>query len=844
MSRYIGLTDEEVLENRLKGGKNLITPPKPIPWYKLYLERFKDPIIIILLVATLISLIVGEYRGTYIESLSIIVAILLATSISFWMEYGSKKKFEALKQFSDNDPVIVFRGGGLKKIKKRELVIGDIIQVKGGDDVPADIVLLEAYQVSVNEETMTGESIPNEKEAIDEDPEEEPKDINILLRGTSIVSGNGVGRVIRVGDSTDLGKLHKIATEDKPMTTYLTKDLEILGERFGRVVMIIAALSFIILNIRYFITSYDTLTIPEIIREEINYLMIALALIIAGVPKGLGTSITVSLAYAMKSMMKDNNLVKTLHACEILGYTTHILTNKTGTLTQDKLEVVDSDVKSQDLFWGACINSTAGIDDNGNIVGDPTEGAILKFTKENGNLDYQEIRKNSLIIRQKPFASKWKYMATESIYLLEDSKVYVKGAPEIIRKFVKNIENIDQTEIEEQQKIGRRAISFASGPDLDSLVYDGSLFLEDPLRPGIKESIQECYKAGIEVIMLTGDNGLTANEIATQAGMLKQDDDTSNYQDIWTLDAKDFKGCAWGDPYCGYPNVISRCTPNDKVKICEEFKRYYNGGHTPVIAATGDGVNDIWLLRRADIRLAMEGGTDAAKDIADIVLLDNSFSSIVSGIKWGRSLYKNIQSFLAGQLSINLAVCLTTMISPLVGMEIPFTVIDLLWINIIMNTVMALSVSTEGLDPNVMKDKPRKPGKSILGNGVLEYVVEMGLMIEIFMIFLIIDTKWCGGNGFGMTETGIIATFLMLCTFGTFNVRVVGKNKSIFSGLGKNKWFLRGVLIMFLGSVLLVTIEHEPLSVKEWIKVIGVSTLPCLFYEIEGRLRRRRKRTI
>lgn len=835
MSRYIGLTDEEVLENRLKGGENLITPPKPIPWYKLYLEKYKDPIIIILLVATLISLIVGAYRGTYVESLSIIMAILLATGISFWMEYGSKKKFEALKQFSDNDPVIVFRGGGLKKIKKRELVVGDIIQVKGGDDVPADIVLLEAYQVSVNEATMTGESMPNEKEAIDEDSGEEPKDINILLRGTSIVSGNGVGRVIRVGDSTDLGKLHKIATEDKPMTTYLTKDLEILGKRIGKVVMIIAGLSFIILNIRYFITSYDTLTIPGIIGEEINYLMIALALIIAGVPEGLGTSITVSLAYAMKSMMKDNNLVKTLHACEILGYTTHILTDKTGTLTQAKLEVVDSDIKSQNLFWGACINSTAGIDDKGNVVGDPTEGAILKFTKETGNLDYQEIRKNSLIIRQKPFDSTWKYMATESIYLLEDSKVYVKGAPEIIGKLVKNI---DQAEIEEQQKRGRRAISFASGPDLDSLVYDGSLFLEDPLRPGIKESIQECYKAGIEVIMLTGDNGLTANEIATQAGMLKQDN--SNYQDIWTLDAKDFKKYAWGDPNCGYPNVVSRCTPNDKVKICEEFKVYRNGGHTPVIAATGDGVNDIGLLRRADIGLAMGGGTDAAKDVADIVLLDNSFSSIVSGIKWGRSLYKNIQSFLAGQLSINLAVCLTTMISPLVGMEIPFTVIDLLWINIIMDTVMALSVSTEGLDPNVMKDKPREPRKSILANGVLEYVIEMGLMIGIFMTFLIVDTKRWGGQGFGMTETGIIATFLMLCTFGTFNVRVVGRNKSIFSGLGKNKWFLVGILIMFLGSVLLVTLEHEPLSVKEWIKVIGVSTLPCLFYEIEGRLRRKR----
>lgn len=836
MSRYIGLTDEEVLENRLKGGENLITPPKPIPWYKLYLEKFKDPIIIILLVATLISLIVGAYQGTYVESLSIIIAILLATGISFWMEYGSKKKFEALKQFSDNDPVIVFRGGGLKKIKKRELVIGDIIQVNGGDDVPADIVLLEAYQVSVNEATMTGESMPNEKEAIDEDQGEEPKDINILLRGTSIVSGNGIGRVIRVGDSTDLGKLHKIATEDKPMTTYLTKDLEILGKRIGRVVMVIAGLSFIILNIRYFITSHDTLTIPGIIGEEINYLMIALALIIAGVPEGLGTSITVSLAYAMKSMMKDNNLVKTLHACEILGYTTHILTDKTGTLTQAKLEVVDSDVKSQNLFWGACINSTAGIDDKGNVVGDPTEGAILKFTKENGNLDYQEIRKNSLIIRRKPFDSAQKYMATESIYLLEDSKIYVKGAPEIIGMLV----NIDQTEIEEQQKRGRRAISFASGPDLDSLVYDGSLFLEDPLRPGIKESIQECYKAGIEVIMLTGDNGLTANEIATQAGMLKQD--VADYQDLWTLNAKDFKKCAWGDPNCGYPNVVSRCTPQDKIRICEEFKEYNNGGHTPVIAATGDGVNDIGLLRRADIGLAMGGGTDAAKDVADIILLDNSFSSIVSGIKWGRSLYKNIQSFLAGQLSINLAVCLTTMISPLVGMEIPFTVIDLLWINIIMDTVMALSVSTEGLDPDVMKDKPREPGKSILGNGVLEYVVEMGLMIGIFMTFLIIDTRLWESKLFGMNETEILAMFLMLCTFGTFNARVVGRNKSIFSGLGKNKWFLGGVLIMFLGSVLLVTLEHEPLPPMKWIIVIGLAMYLNILFEIEGKLKQHPKK--
>ena len=593
MKNYQGLSQEEVIKSREQHGKNLLTPPKQKKWWRLYLEKFKDPIIIILLVALGVSFVVGFIEGSLIESIGILVAIILATGVGFWMEYSAKKKFDILNQISDTENVKVIRNNGTTmEIPKDELVVGDIVILSAGDEIPADIELLEAIEFKVDESTMTGESVAVGKRAkINE--EETWNDSGfapfLVLRSTKITEGSGVGVVIKVGDETEIGKTTRQAMEETGGETPLNKQLDGLAGLVSKAAFTMAGLLLLFLNIHHFgFTDFDSGWL-NILGTEVKFFMMAVTLIVVAVPEGLPLASTLSLAFSMKTMARENNLVKKMHACETIGAVNVIFSDKTGTLTQNKMKVVEESIKSYSkVAINGAINSTANINqDNGKVIGNPTEGAILGWINNINDpinkYNYDDIRNEISVVEQVPFNSTNKYMSTKA----SDGILYVKGAPEVVSRLCGDDSYLE--EVSKQQSRGRRAISFASGQDIEHLEYDGSVFIEDPIRPDVPAAIKKCYEAGVDVVMMTGDNIKTAAEIARQAGFSRKLQGQPE-KDVWAVEAKDFDKVAWGDPMCGYPNVIARCKPEDKLNILKKFKELGKGTATEhVCAMTGDG---------------------------------------------------------------------------------------------------------------------------------------------------------------------------------------------------------------------------------------------------------------
>lgn len=593
MKNYQGLSQEEVIKSREQHGKNLLTPPKQKKWWQLYLEKFKDPIIIILLVALGVSFVVGFIEGSLIESIGILVAIILATGVGFWMEYSAKKKFDILNQISDTENVKVIRNNGTTmEITKDELVVGDIVILSAGDEIPADIELLEAIEFKVDESTMTGESVAVGKRAkINE--EETWNDSGfapfLVLRSTKITEGSGVGVVIKVGDETEIGKTTRQAMEETGGETPLNKQLDGLAGLVSKAAFTMAGLLLLFLNIHHFgFTDFDSGWL-NILGTEVKFFMMAVTLIVVAVPEGLPLASTLSLAFSMKTMARENNLVKKMHACETIGAVNVIFSDKTGTLTQNKMKVVEESIKSYSkVAINGAINSTANINqDNGKVIGNPTEGAILGWINNINDpinkYNYDDIRNEISVVEQVPFNSTNKYMSTKA----SDGILYVKGAPEVVSRLCGDDSYLE--EVSKQQSRGRRAISFASGQDIEHLEYDGSVFIEDPIRPDVPAAIKKCYEAGVDVVMMTGDNIKTAAEIARQAGFSRKLQGQPE-KDVWAVEAKDFDKVAWGDPMCGYPNVIARCKPEDKLNILKKFKELGKGTATEhVCAMTGDG---------------------------------------------------------------------------------------------------------------------------------------------------------------------------------------------------------------------------------------------------------------
>lgn len=844
MKNYQGLSQEEVIKSREQHGKNLLTPPKQKKWWQLYLEKFKDPIIIILLVALGVSFVVGFIEGSLIESIGILVAIILATGVGFWMEYSAKKKFDILNQISDTENVKVIRNNGTTmEIPKDELVVGDIVILSAGDEIPADIELLEAIEFKVDESTMTGESVAVGKRAkINE--EETWNDSGfapfLVLRSTKITEGSGVGVVIKVGDETEIGKTTRQAMEETGGETPLNKQLDGLAGLVSKAAFTMAGLLLLFLNIHHFgFTDFDSGWL-NILGTEVKFFMMAVTLIVVAVPEGLPLASTLSLAFSMKTMARENNLVKKMHACETIGAVNVIFSDKTGTLTQNKMKVVEESIKSYSkVAINGAINSTANINqDNGKVIGNPTEGAILGWINNINDpinkYNYDDIRNEISVVEQVPFNSTNKYMSTKA----SDGILYVKGAPEVVSRLCGDDSYLE--EVSKQQSRGRRAISFASGQDIEHLEYDGSVFIEDPIRPDVPAAIKKCYEAGVDVVMMTGDNIKTAAEIARQAGFSRKLQGQPE-KDVWAVEAKDFDKVAWGDPMCGYPNVIARCKPEDKLNILKKFKELGKGTAIEhVCAMTGDGVNDSPSLNHADVGIAMGSGTSVAKEASDIVLLDDAFPSIVTGIKWGRSLYKNIQSFLVFQLIINVATCLVVVLSPILGVDMPFTVTQMLWVNIVMDTLAALCLASEPADENVLTEKPRKQNAFILTKPMYKTIIGMGIFV-FGVLSLIVHDIAQGSIKFGLDLTELFAIFMMINWWNLFNIRVFGKNRSIFYNLKGSSKFLLGSLVIFIGTILIVQFGGEifntrPLDFKEWCIIVASTSPIVIIREIWHRI--------
>ena len=798
-----GLTTSEALA--IGKGKNILTPPASTTWYEMLFDKFKDPIILILIVADIFSFVVNFIQKEPLwEPLAILAAILITTLVGWWQDMSSKAQFDSLNKVSDDELIKVYRDGSVTEIPKCDIVVGDVILLNAGDECPADVQLLSAIDLHIDEAAMTGESVPVVKSVDVIGNPTIPS--NVVLRGTNVTEGSAEGVVTHIGDDTKIGQTTRQAREMTDDKTPLTIQLEKLAGNISVLSFYIGGLLLAFLNAHYFFfTEYDA-SWTSIVANELKFIMTAVVIIIAAVPEGLALSVVLALAYSVKAMMKDNNLVKKMKATETVGAVNIVFTDKTGTLTANRMTVVDSHIINRDqLVLNAAVNSTANIDASGKIIGNPTEGAILNWLDKDLNIDYKYTRNNIHIVNQKPFNSTDKYMSTE----LYNGQVLYKGAPEVIANLCGDKSYLDR--VTEEQNKGRRAISFASKNKKGDLRYDGTVFIEDPVRNDVPDAVSNCYKAGVDVIMMTGDNILTASEIARQANFKSL---TPGLESIRAIEAKDFDEKQLENGV--YPNVIARCKPEDKLRILKAFQeRGY------ICAMTGDGVNDSPSLNHANVGIAMGAGTSVAKEASDIVLLDNAFPSIVKGIKWGRSLYKNIQSFLSFQLTVNVALCLTAMFAPLIGCESPFGIIEILYINLVMDALGALALASEPAMDRVLNDKPRDNNKSIIDSNMIKFIGSSGLVLFATMVAMILFPLNLGA-------TGLFATFMTFNWMNLFRARSFGKNMGTFESLSRNKLFLfvagailvMNVLIVQFGGTIFGT---EALNILQWLEVAGIS---------------------
>lgn len=787
-----GLTSSQAKAKGL--GKNILTPPPTTTWYEMLFEKFKDPIIIILIVADVFSFVVNIIQGEALwEPLAILAAILITTLVGWYQDMSSKAQFDSLNKVNDDEQIKTYRDGQVVQVPKKDLVPGDVILLSAGDEVPADVILQEAVDLHIDESAMTGESVPVEKST--KKIGNPTIDSNVVLRGTIVTEGSGEGLVTSVGDDTKIGKTTRQAHEITDDKTPLTLQLEKLAGLISKLSFVLGGLLLVFLNVHhFFFTNFDHST-TAIVSSELMFIMTAVVIIIAAVPEGLALSVVLALSYSVKAMMKDNNLVKKMKATETVGAVNIIFSDKTGTLTQNKMTVVDSDVVNKnEMIINGSINSTANIT-NGKVIGNPTEGSILQWIGEG----YENYRKNYQVVSQKPFNSTDKYMSTST-----SDSTYIKGAPEVLSKIIGDSSFLDK--VKEQQARGRRAISFAHKNGKGSYIYDGTVFIEDPVRLDVPGAIKKCYGAGIDVVMMTGDNIATATEIGKQAG----------FKTKYSIEAKDWKPEMVKD----YPNVIARCKPEDKLRILKDFQKE---GY--ICAMTGDGVNDSPSLNHANVGIAMGSGTSVAKEASDIVLLDDAFPSIVKGVKWGRSLYKNIQSFLGFQLTVNVALCLTALAGPIFGIDQPFGVIEILYINLVMDALGALALASEPAMDNVLNEQPRDSKEFIINRSMIKFILSSGLVLFGLMIFMILNDK--------ISNTSLFAVFMTFNWMNLFRARAFGKNIGVLENLGRNKLFLGVSSAILIMNVLIVQFGGSifgtaALNLVQWSIVFGISAVALI----------------
>lgn len=823
----LGLNEEQVAESRRQHGRNVLTPPKRTPLWKLYLDKFRDPIIQILLVAAAVSLIFSIMNGEYMETLGIFLAIFLATTIGFYFECDAAKKFSLLTALGEEQPVKVRRNGKVMEVPRSEVVVGDVILLETGDEVPADGRLIDVNELQINESSLTGEPIADKSlnpEGDGDDHGAYPR--NVVLRSSMVMSGRGEAVVTAIGDATEIGKVARKSTESTAVKTPLNMQLDKLAKFVSKIGLTVSFVAFAIFLIHDILVNplwggNDYLRMAQVV---LKYFMMAVTLIVMAVPEGLPMTVTLALALNMRRMLKSNNLVRKLHACETMGAVTVICTDKTGTLTQNKMQVQDFAIENEQLLNEAiAFNSTAELDGNQGI-GNPTEIALLLWLQGKG-VDYRQLRESGKVESQQPFSTETKYMKT--VATIDGQRhEFVKGAPEIVMGMC-NLSQEKQAEIQKlllsYQEKAMRTLGFA----LDGK-WQGVAAISDPIREDVPAAVDRCQGAGITVKIVTGDTVATATEIGRQIGLFE---DKANIPPHSTITGPEWAALSDEEAYkrAAEIRVMSRARPTDKQRLVDMLQK-----RGEVVAVTGDGTNDAPALHYAHVGLSLGSGTSVAKEASDMTLLDDSFGSIANAVMWGRSLYKNIQRFLFFQLVVNLTALLLVLGGSLIGTEMPLTVTQILWVNLIMDTFAAMALASLPPSREVMKDKPRKQSDFIITPGMGKAILWCGLT---FFAAMFVFLFYCERNGEGGVDrhelTWFFTTFVMLQFWNLFNAKAYASQYTAFHRFLADKGLMLVLLFILAGQWFIVTFggdmfRTEPLSWKEWL-IIFVGTSPVLW---------------
>lgn len=855
-NKRIGLTDEQVKQSREQHGKNVLTPPQRTSLWNLYLDKYRDPIIQILLVAAFVSLILAFIEKNFMETIGIFVAVFLATTVGFYFERDAAKKFNLLTALSEEQPVKVRRNGKVMEIPRHDVVVGDVVLVEVGDEVPADGELIVCNDLQINESALTGEPVA-EKSLEGGGDGAYPR--NVILRSTMVMNGRGEFVVTAVGDATEIGKVAKKSTEQTSVETPLHMQLDKLAKMISKVGSVVSVAAFFIFLIHDILTNpvwggKDYFYMAEIV---LKYFMMAVTLIVMAVPEGLPMAITLSLALNMRRMLKSNNLVRKLHACETMGAVTVICTDKTGTLTQNKMQVSALELKQGDealLDTAIALNSTAELND-GKPIGNPTESALLLWLDAQGK-DYEELRKQVNVLKQLPFSTERKMMAT----LAEvdgETYLFVKGAPEIVmKKCIIEDRMLRQSaeELDEWQHKAMRTLAFAykkieasimrtsrtSTAEVVALLDANDLQLQaiaaiaDPIRPDVPAAVQECRHAGIEVKVVTGDTAATALEIGKQIGVFEDEPENIGADgSLTSLDQQMITGEQWEalsdeEAYERAKDirVMSRARPTDKQRLVAMLQK-----RGEVVAVTGDGTNDAPALHYAHVGLSLGSGTSVAKEASDMTLLDDSFKSIANAVMWGRSLYRNLQRFLFFQLVVNVAALLLVLGGSVIGTEMPLTVTQILWVNLIMDTFAALALASLPPSHEVMKEKPRKASDFIINKSIGFGILFCGIVFFLVMFALLVYCERRGKGGVDVHElTMFFTTFVMIQFWNLFNAKALMSHHTAFRHFLKDKGMILVLVLVLVGQWIIVTFGGEmfrttPLSLHEWLLIIGSTSV-------------------
>ena len=871
-----GLTSDQVAESRRKYGENVLTPPKREPLWRQFLEKFEDPIIRILLVALLASVGIAcfEYHeggdaSVFLEPSGIFVAVMLATGIGFWFEVKANRAFNVLNKVNDDDAVQVVRDGHVQEVPKRDVVVGDLVVLNTGVEIPADGELVEAVSMQVNESSLTGEPVVKKSVRPEDFDKDATYPTHCVLRGTTVVDGHGLMCVAHVGDATENGKVFVAAQIDNSVKTPLNHQLDGLGGVITKVSYVLAGLILVGRLITYF-HGLETFEWVGFVAYLLQTVMIAVTLIVVAVPEGLPMSVTLSLALSMRRMLKTNNLVRKMHACETMGATTVICTDKTGTLTQNQMRVSEMRIFGpQDehtdalMAEGIAVNSTAFLDAADGraprVMGNPTEGALLLWLNDRG-ADYESLREAAPVDEQLTFSTERKYMATvvrSAVPGCEGRRIlYVKGAPEIVRRLCAGAAgNVSDAELNDlllgYQNQAMRTLGFAvqelaEGDDTMAdgrvvatrLTFMGVAAIADPVREEVPAAVSSCMDAGISVKIVTGDTPATAREIGRRIGLWQPGDGARNEitgPEFAALSDEELRDRVLD------LKIISRARPMDKKRLVETLQE-----KGQVVAVTGDGTNDAPALKAAHVGLSMGDGTSVAKEASDITIIDNSFQSIARAVMWGRSLYRNIQRFVLFQMTINVAACLIVLIGAFLGTQSPLTVTQMLWVNLIMDTFAAMALASLPPTPDVMHEKPRRRTDFIVTPAMWRGILGMGALFTALLIALLVvfqrydvtsltDFSWLAApeavHYLTPYEESVFFTVFVLFQFwNMFNARAYATGHSALHALGGSRGFLLIALVILLGQVVIVSVggtmfNVSPLPWTDWLVIIAVTSL-------------------